>query len=201
MQEIDFGVLSVVRQNLIRGAVGASCGLTEADLYTAMPRTLERGEAVVLDLEEAWHFSPEDIAERVVTPTRRAATSSMAGKVVFRLIVLSASVSGSEALDVANQSRFMLDGATLPLSREADGKKGRGCQQLEATFRMVSNVVDLKKRFDLPRKVEQVYEVLIHKKRVMKSTKSIKRSLGGYPSLPSNPTRTNAFRTTPKAED
>lgn len=182
MQKIDFGVLSVVRQNLIRGAVGASCGVTEANLYTAVPRTLEHGETIVLDLEEAWHFSPEEVAEGQLISPLRATTSSMVGKVVFRLIVLSTSISGSEALDVANQARFMLDGATLSLGEPKNGKTSRRPQQLEATFRMVSNIVDLKKRRDLPRKVEQLYEVLIHKKHVTKSIRGTK-SVGKNPSL------------------
>lgn len=178
MQRIDFGVLSVVRQSLIRGTVGASCGLTEADLYTTMPRTLERGEALVLDIEEAWHFLPEDASED--GDSQRAATNSLAGKIVFRLIVLSDSTNGSEALDIANQARFLLDGATLSLDKEKDGSED---QQLEATFRMVSNVVDLKKRRDLPRKVEQLYEALIHKKPVTKSASFLKPS-ESYDSLP-----------------
>lgn len=169
MQKIDFGVLSAVRKSLLRRAVGDRCNLTEADLYTEMPRAITHDVALVLDIEEAWHFTPEDRIDEESTPEgvhasslsetseksaalpMLGATTSMAGKVVFRVLALSKSKTGAEALDIANQVRFGLDGTTLPLEGG-----------LEATFRLMSSVVDLKKRQEEPRRAEQLYEALVH---------------------------------------
>lgn len=138
---VEFGVLSAIRSCLAEDEVGESHGLSADHIYVMAPQgPVSSGPVVVLDLEETW------------TPS--ASGHPDFGKVTLKISILGDSQDGSESLAIGKQIQQRLDGATLAV----DG----AC---EATLRMGSSVLDMKKAKDSPRRVEQYYEALVHKSR------------------------------------
>ncbi len=138
---VEFGVLAAIRSYLVEEGVGESVGLSLDNIYVLTPREMtQSGPAVILDLEEAWAPS--------------ASLHPHFGKVTLKISILGDSDDGSESLTIAKELSHRLDGATLSVN-----------DACEATLRMGSSVLDLKKVKDAPRRVDQYYEALVHRSR------------------------------------
>jgi hypothetical protein len=134
---VDFGVLSAIR-NLIRSEkVGSNYGLSPKSVYVMEPEIApSEWPAIFLELEESWSTG------------RRPGV----GSVSLKISILSNSADGAEALDIATQVRHLIDGASF----EVD-------DSYEATLRMNSSIMDMKKVASAPRKVEQFYEAFVQR--------------------------------------
>ncbi|MDR1908205.1 MAG: hypothetical protein LBQ43_05100 [Holosporales bacterium] len=133
---VDFGILSAIRQLICSERIGDDYGLLPSSIYVMKPDIApKKWPAVFLELEESW------------------STGCMPGmgSVALKISVLSNSKDGAEALDIANQIRQLIDGSSIEVET---------CY--EATFRMNSSIVDMKKVALAPRKVEQYYEAFVH---------------------------------------
>jgi hypothetical protein len=132
---VDFGVLSAVRELIISEKVGNSYGLLPKCVYIMEPEVApSTWPAVFLELEESWTGKPG------------------MGSVSFKISIFSNSSDGVEALDIANQIRQLVDGASFEVEPD-----------YEATMRMNSSIVDIKKVVSAPRKVEQYYEAFVRR--------------------------------------
>lgn len=135
---VEFGILSAIRQLVCQEKIGCHYGLSKESIYMMVPHIVPNTwPAIFLELEESWHSNIH--------------TKPKTGKVVLKISILSNSKDGIEALDIANQIRQLIDGISLELKSD-----------YEATFRMNSSIVDIKKIVDIPRKVEQYYEAFIY---------------------------------------
>ncbi|MDR1598102.1 MAG: hypothetical protein LBR89_04170 [Holosporales bacterium] len=131
---VDFGILSALRQLIDSEGVGRDYGLSLSSVYIMEPDVAPVDwPAVYLTLEESWSVG-----------------SVPGGTVMFKVSILSNSDDGMEALDIANQIRQLIDGASLEVEME-----------LDATLRMNSSIVDMKKVAMTPRRVEQFYEAFV----------------------------------------
>jgi hypothetical protein len=143
---VEFGILSMIRKLICENGIGGNYGLSLDSVYVMEPVvTPKLWPAIFLDLEESW----------------RAGVNSNIGKISLKISVLSCSENGQESLDMANQLRQLIDGASFDIE-----------DAFNATLKMSSCVVDIKKVINTPRKVEQYYEAFIQPKTVECSLKT-----------------------------
>ncbi|MDR2464064.1 MAG: hypothetical protein LBD36_00385 [Holosporales bacterium] len=135
---VEFSILSVIRELIGKKGIGKSYGLSLESVYVMEPVIIPRlWPAIFLDLEESW----------------LAGVNSNIGRMSLKISVLSNSADGRESLDIANQLCQLFDGSSLDIE-----------DTFNATLKMNSCVVDIKKLVNTPRKVEQYYEALIQVK-------------------------------------
>jgi hypothetical protein len=141
---VDFGILSTLRNLICSDEMIRAYGLFPENIYIS-PINFVPGNwpAVFIELEEIWNQN-----------SKKKESSS---RVVLGLSILSNKEDGLESLNIANCICRLIDGISFDL---------RG--GYEATFRMKSSVVDLKKTENAPRKVEQCYEAFVKKGSVTK---------------------------------
>lgn len=145
---VEFGVLSAIRSCLAEEGIGEAYGLSADRIYVMTPQgQIAKSPVVILDLEETWMPS--------------ASGHPDFGKVTLKISILSDSHDGSESLEIAKQICQRLDGATLAVEGPC-----------EATLRMGSSVLDMKKVQDSPRRVEQYYEALVHRSRFRRTPRT-----------------------------